>query len=71
MSERPICFDCKKPSPETDTNYTLIGSRHGWRVTRRRAEEGRLSMEWRCPDCWRAYKAARRRTSRPPGSQPR
>jgi hypothetical protein len=57
MSERQICVDCRKESPETETNYTLIGSRHGWRLTRRAGTDGERVMEWRCPECWRAYKA--------------
>jgi hypothetical protein len=45
-------------APETETNYTLIGSRYGWRLTKRRDGHGRVAMEWRCPTCWRAFKAA-------------
>ena len=28
-----ICIDCGTTSPSTDTNYTLISARHGWRLT--------------------------------------
>jgi hypothetical protein len=55
MGERRICFDCNKRSPETDTGYTLIEA-HGWRNTRHRDAAGRQVVEWRCPDCWRAYR---------------
>jgi hypothetical protein len=58
MDERQNCVDCRALAPETETNYTLIGSRYGWRLTKRRDGHGRLAMEWRCPKCWRVYKAA-------------
>jgi hypothetical protein len=51
------CVDCKKPAPETDTQYTLIGSKL-WRVLRRRTADGGWALDWRCPECWRAYKKA-------------
>jgi hypothetical protein len=54
--DRHSCVDCKVPAPETDTQYTLIGSKF-WRVLRRRTAEGWI-LDWRCPDCWRAYKKA-------------
>lgn len=50
-------MDCRALSPETETNYTLIGSRYGWRLTKRRDARGKVAMEWRCPKCWRAYKS--------------
>jgi hypothetical protein len=46
------CVGCLVWSPETDTNYTLISSRHGWRLTRGINAAGRSVMEWRCPTCW-------------------
>src|SRR5579872_3339909 len=58
MGERQTCVDCGILSPETDTNYTLIGSRHGWRLTRRIESDGSAVAEWRCPPCWRAYKGS-------------
>jgi hypothetical protein len=58
MHERQTCVDCRALSPETETNYTLISSRYGWRLTKRRDTRGHLFMEWRCPKCWRTYKAA-------------
>jgi hypothetical protein len=59
MSERQTCVDCHELSPETETNYTLISSRFGWRLTQRKDAKGTVFVEWRCPVCWRAYKAAR------------
>src|SRR5580704_5400936 len=59
VSDRPTCADCHQPSPETETNYTLIGSRFGWRLTRRIGPQGNLLVEWRCAECWRAYKGSR------------
>ena len=50
------CVDCNSIPPETQTNYTLISPQHGWRV-RRYEKDGRKVMEWRCPECWRAFRA--------------
>jgi hypothetical protein len=55
MGDRRTCFDCNKESPETETGYTLIDA-HGWRNTRQRHADGRYTVAWRCPECWRAYK---------------
>lgn len=58
MSTRsaPQCVDCGKVSPPTETNYTLISSRHGWRLTIERDENGARKTTWRCPQCWLAHK---------------
>jgi hypothetical protein len=50
------CVECGTKSPETETNYTLISSRHGWRLTRSFDAEGRRVMQWRCPNCWNNFK---------------
>ena len=50
------CIDCGKKPPPTDTNYTLISARHGWRLTRGADHDGQRVMEWRCPSCWQAYR---------------
>jgi hypothetical protein len=52
------CFACGKLSPKTETAYTLISAKHGWRVTRMREGSGRRSIQWRCPDCWARWKAS-------------
>ncbi len=70
MSERQTCVDCHELSPETETNYTLISSRFGWRLTQRKDSKGAVFMEWRCAACWRAYKASRG-GSVPPSRQSR
>jgi hypothetical protein len=51
-----VCIDCKARSPETDTNYTLISSRYGWRLSRHIASDGTFVVEWRCPRCWERHK---------------
>ena len=54
-SERqsPRCVDCGKVAPPTGTNYTLISSKFGWRLTRAAARDpGVKAMEWRCPACY-------------------
>jgi len=55
---REVCVGCGKESPETETNYTLISPRYGWRLARERRPNGKFDVQWRCPECWRQYKAA-------------
>lgn len=54
---RSTCVGCGKESPETETNYTLISAQFGWRLARRPGPDGTLMAEWRCPSCWREFKA--------------
>ena len=54
------CHDCRARAPLTDTNYTLISARYGWRLTRRVATDGTFSVEWRCPRCWERLKQMNR-----------
>ncbi len=57
MSEdAPDCFDCAKPAPQTNTNYTLI-SQTGWRLIRERQPNGTMINTWRCPQCWAKRRA--------------
>jgi hypothetical protein len=51
-----VCVDCHVQSPPTDTNYTLISSRHGWRLTVTPESSGQRIPEWRCPKCWERHK---------------
>lgn len=53
------CVDCGTSAPRTETNYTLISSRYGWRLTRTADANGRRVMEWRCPSCYTRYRAKR------------
>ena len=57
MTDRQTCVDCNAQSPETETENTLISAQHGWRLTRRPLPGGALTIEWRCPVCWRAHRA--------------
>jgi hypothetical protein len=57
-----ICVACRKESPETETNYTLISPKYGWRLARNKRPDGTYDVEWRCPDCWRALKASAKPT---------
>jgi hypothetical protein len=50
------CVDCSTIMPPTDTNYTLISSRYGWRLTRTYDALGNRVLEWRCPQCWTRYR---------------
>jgi hypothetical protein len=57
---REKCHDCKVEAPETNTEYTLISARYGWRVVRSVDAAGDTVLEWRCPACWKRYKEAPR-----------
>jgi hypothetical protein len=52
------CAGCGAKPPEEESAYTLIGGKSGWRLMRRREDDGTLVSEWRCPQCWIAYKKA-------------
>ena len=56
-----VCVDCQATSPSTDTNYTLISARYGWRlvVSSPDSATGQRKAEWRCPKCWENHKRAR------------
>jgi hypothetical protein len=60
-SELPFitCVDCGVAAPETDTAYTLISARFGWRLQYAVDAAGRRLPEWRCGECYRRAKAAR------------
>jgi len=55
-TDRHRCVDCNVQSPPTDTNYTLISARYGWRLTRGVDATGRTVMQWRCPKCWQIFR---------------
>jgi hypothetical protein len=59
VSKCETCIDCHKQSPETETDYTLISSQFGWRLTRSKGADGGLLLEWRCPACWGEYKRSK------------
>lgn len=56
-ASRRQCVTCGTLSPATETNYTLISSQHGWRLTRELDRSGQFVMQWRCPKCWAKHKA--------------
>lgn len=60
------CVTCGAQSPDTETNYTLISSRFGWRLHRFKDATGEFVLEWYCPKCWARRKAAR---GAPPSSR--
>jgi hypothetical protein len=59
---RNQCVVCGTRSPPTDTNYTLISARFGWRLARGIDGEGNRVMQWHCPTCWAKVKAAGEQT---------
>lgn len=50
------CVDCGAKSPQTETNYTLISSRYGWRLSLETLADGRRASFWRCPVCWERHR---------------
>ena len=66
LDERSLnkCIECGTLQPQTNTNYTLISSRYGWRLTRTIDDEGRRIMEWRCPMCWARYRETKMERAR-------
>ncbi|HEY4013479.1 MAG TPA: hypothetical protein VGM06_09080 [Polyangiaceae bacterium] len=60
LDSRQVCVDCGRQSPPTESNFTLISARHGWRLTRFRDPSGRSTGQWRCPDCWRKHRGGAR-----------
>jgi hypothetical protein len=61
---RQQCVDCKIWSPPTDTNYTLISTQCGWRLSRSLDAAGLAFCQWRCPDCWKKYRVSSGRSTR-------
>lgn len=51
------CVGCGCPKPQTQTNYTLISARYGWRLIGQRQPDGTKVLEWRCPECWMRHRA--------------
>jgi len=56
---RHRCVDCGKLSPATDTNYTLISARYGWRLIRAVDGAGRTVVQWRGPQGWEKFRGRR------------
>lgn len=49
-----VCVSCGARAPATETDFTLIGSKHAWRCKKVAAEDGALPrLEWYCPSCWK------------------
>jgi len=57
-----ICIDCGSESPPTETNYTLISSRYGWRLSLEKRPDGRRVSVWRCPLCWDRHRGRQSQT---------
>jgi hypothetical protein len=47
------CARCHAQAPTTQTEYTLIGSKHSWRCAKATKEDGTHALEWYCPRCWK------------------
>jgi hypothetical protein len=72
MSTREFetCVVCGAESPKTETNYTLISPKFGWRLSRRAAGDGTFIVEWRCGPCWTKHKEQQAESSRRPKTPP-
>jgi hypothetical protein len=66
---KKLCFDCGIQAPATETDYTLISSRFGWRLRRGFGPNGVPFLEWRCPKCWEQYKKFHNATTPPQGTE--
>jgi hypothetical protein len=51
------CVDCAQRSPGQASEYTLFSSRYGWRITKHTLPSGKLTIEWRCPECFSKRRA--------------
>jgi hypothetical protein len=48
------CDTCGAEAPNTETDYTLIGSKHAWRCKKKLvALETEPRLTWYCPSCWK------------------
>jgi hypothetical protein len=54
-----VCVDCNEQSPQTETNYTLISSRYGWRLALEQGPDGERLAIWRCPACWQKHRSSK------------
>jgi hypothetical protein len=54
------CSDCASLSPPGVSEYTLISSRFGWRVTKATTSLGTPVLRWHCASCF-----AKRRSMKP------
>jgi hypothetical protein len=52
------CHDCREQAPAVATDFTLISTRYGWRLTRS-LKNGETTLEWRCPRCWQRHRQTR------------
>src|SRR4051812_19630662 len=57
--QRKVCLGCGKLAPPTN-DQSLIGVRHGWRLTIGRDDAGRKTPEWRCSSCFGLLKLLQR-----------
>ena len=60
LVDRYHCVGCGVVSPQTETSFTLISARHGWRVIHEVDAQGRQILEWRCPRCWETFRESSR-----------
>jgi hypothetical protein len=52
-----VCVECRAIAPATDSAYTLISQRFGWRLVYALDAQGKRVPQWRCDKCFRRSKA--------------
>jgi hypothetical protein len=62
------CIDCKKTSPPSRTEQTLLSAAHGWRLQRTQNPDGTFALQWRCATCWSRYKLAHEKSVQRPAA---
>lgn len=60
MSDQDRCIDCHMATPQRRDGQP-VSSSFGWRLNKRELPDGTVALEWRCPTCWKNYKAKARR----------
>jgi hypothetical protein len=51
-----VCVGCAATVETKGLGDTLVAIQTGWRLTRGPDAAGRVTLEWRCPKCWKRYR---------------
>jgi hypothetical protein len=52
MPSSRTCADCGIFAPLDTSDSLLLGTKHGWRLSRETDDSGAVTARWRCPKCW-------------------
>lgn len=53
------CAVCGAVAPPTNTAYTLFRDEHRWRLVREVSANGKVTVVYKCADCWNKERAKR------------